>query len=76
MKAASFQTLMGRIMWLALAAVCAAVLSLAAAFLYLDPQIPKAATYRQVKLETPFECIRPIGNSSPNSANGVSYQSL
>jgi penicillin-binding protein 1A len=46
--------LMGRIMWLALAGVCAAVLSLAAAFLYLDPQIPKAATYRQVKLETPL----------------------
>ncbi len=41
-------------MWLALAAVCAAVLSLAAAFLYLDPQIPKAETYRQVRLETPL----------------------
>ncbi len=41
-------------MWLALAAVCAAVLSLAGAFLYLDPQIPKAATYRQVRLETPL----------------------
>jgi penicillin-binding protein 1A len=41
-------------MWLALSAVCAAVLSLAAAFLYLDPQIPEAATYRQVKLETPL----------------------
>lgn len=46
--------LMGRIMWLALSAVCAAVLSLTAAFLYLDPQIPKAATYREVKLETPL----------------------
>ncbi len=41
-------------MWLVLAAVCAAVLSLAAAFLYLDPQIPNAAMYRQVKLETPL----------------------
>ncbi len=41
-------------MWLALSAVCAAVLSLAAAFLYLDPQIPDAATYRQVRLETPL----------------------
>jgi penicillin-binding protein 1A len=46
--------ILGRIMWLALAAVCATVLSLAAAFLYLDPQIPEAATYRQVKLETPL----------------------
>lgn len=46
--------ILGRIMWLALATVCAAVLSLAAAFLYLDPQIPEAATYRQVKLETPL----------------------
>lgn len=42
------------IMCLALAAVCAAVLSLAGTFLYLDPQIPKAATYRQVRLETPL----------------------
>ncbi len=41
-------------MWLALSGVCAAVLSLAAAFLYLDPQIPDAATYRQVRLETPL----------------------
>lgn len=46
--------LVGRIMWMALSAVCAAVLSLAAAFLYLDPQIPDAASYRQVRLETPL----------------------
>jgi penicillin-binding protein 1A len=43
-----------RIMWLTVSAVCAAVLSLAAAYLYLDPQIPDAATYRQVRLETPL----------------------
>ncbi|MEQ8857087.1 MAG: PBP1A family penicillin-binding protein [Pseudomonadales bacterium] len=48
------KNILGRIMWSALAAVCAAVLSLAGAFLYLDPQIPKAATYRQVRLETPL----------------------
>jgi len=42
------------IMWLALAGVCAAVLSLAGVYLYLDPQVPKAETYRQVKLETPL----------------------
>ena len=53
MRAVSKRVL-GRIMWLALAAVCAAVLSLAAAFLYLDPQIPKAETYHQVRLETPL----------------------
>lgn len=43
-----------RIMWLALAGLCAIVLSLAAVYLYLDPQIPRAETYRQVKLETPL----------------------
>ncbi|MFU8815118.1 MAG: transglycosylase domain-containing protein, partial [Pseudomonadales bacterium] len=46
--------IVGRIMWLSLSAVCAAVLSLAGAYLYLDPQIPDAATYRQVRLETPL----------------------
>ena len=45
---------MTRIMWLGIAGLCAAVLSLAGAFLYLDPQIPRAETYRQVKLETPL----------------------
>ena len=35
-------------------AVCAAVLSLAGLFLYLDPQVPKAETYRNVQLETPL----------------------
>ena len=41
-------------MWLGLAGLCAAVLSLAGIFLYLDPQIPKPETYRNVKLETPL----------------------
>jgi len=41
-------------MWLALAGVCAAVLSLAGVYLYLDPQLPKAETYRHVRLETPL----------------------
>jgi penicillin-binding protein 1A len=41
-------------MCLALAGLCAAVLSLAGVYLYLDPQVPKAETYRQVKLETPL----------------------
>ena len=43
-----------RIMWLALAGVCATVLSLAGMYLYLDPQIPKAESYRHVRLETPL----------------------
>lgn len=34
--------------------LCAAVLSLAALYLYLDPQVPKAETYRDVRLETPL----------------------
>ena len=42
------------IMWLALGGVCAAVLSLAGIYLYLDPQIPRAESYRHVKLETPL----------------------
>ena len=41
-------------MWLALSALCAAVLSLAGIYLYLDPQVPKAETYRHVRLETPL----------------------
>jgi penicillin-binding protein 1A len=41
-------------MWFAIAGLCAAVLSLAGMFLYLDPQVPDAASYRQVKLETPL----------------------
>jgi len=41
-------------MWLALAGLCGIVLSLAAVYLYLDPQIPRAETYRQVRLETPL----------------------
>lgn len=42
------------IMWLALSGLCAAVLSLAGIYLYLDPQVPKAETYRHVRLETPL----------------------
>ena len=41
-------------MWLALTGVCAAVLSLAGVYLYLDPQTPRAATYRELRLETPL----------------------
>ena len=42
------------IMWLVWTAVCGAVLSLAGVFLYLNPQIPTAETYRHVRIETPF----------------------
>ncbi len=42
------------IMWLVWTAVCGAVLSLAGVFLYLNPQIPSAETYRHVRVETPL----------------------
>ncbi len=41
-------------MWLALSGLCAAVLSLAGIYLYLDPQVPQAESYRHVQLETPL----------------------
>ena len=41
-------------MWLSLMGLCAAVLSLGGIFLYLDPQIPRPETYRNVQLETPL----------------------
>ena len=41
-------------MWLSAGGLCAAVLSLAGIFLYLDPQVPAAETYRNVRLETPL----------------------
>jgi penicillin-binding protein 1A len=42
------------IIWFTYSAVCGAVLSLAGVYLYLDPQIPRAETYRHVQLETPL----------------------
>ena len=42
------------IMWWGWTAVCGAVLSLAGVFLYLNPQIPSAETYRHVRIETPL----------------------
>src|SRR5262245_54230547 len=42
------------IMWWVSTGVCGAVLSLAGAFLYLNPQIPSAESYRHVRLETPL----------------------
>ena len=41
-------------MWVATAGLCAAVLTLAGIFLYLDPQLPAAESYRHLKLETPL----------------------
>ncbi|MCZ6617411.1 MAG: PBP1A family penicillin-binding protein [Gammaproteobacteria bacterium] len=45
---------MAAIMWLGLSTLCAAVLSLAGVYLYLNPQIPSAESYRHVQLETPL----------------------
>ncbi|MGA1370059.1 MAG: penicillin-binding protein 1A [Pseudomonadales bacterium] len=50
-----------RIMGFFGALVCGLVLSLAAAYLYLDPQIPRAETYRQVRLETPLRVFTADG---------------
>lgn len=41
-------------MWLGLSTLCAVVVSLAGIYLYLDPQIPKPESYRNVQLETPL----------------------
>jgi penicillin-binding protein 1A len=43
-----------RIMWVLWTGVCAGVLTLAGAYLYLSPQLPSAETYRHVRLETPL----------------------
>ncbi len=48
-------------MWLSVMGLCAASLSLAAVFLYLDPQIPKAESYRNVQLETPLRVFSEDG---------------
>ena len=45
------------IMCLGVAALCAAVLTLAGIYLYLNPQVPNAASYRDVKLETPLRVL-------------------
>ena len=42
------------IIWLLATGLCAAVLTLAGTYLYLNPQIPPAESYRNVKLETPL----------------------
>ncbi len=43
-----------RIIWISYSGFCAALLSLAGTFLYLNPQVPRAETYRNVQLETPL----------------------
>jgi penicillin-binding protein 1A len=48
-------------MWFGIAGLCAAVLTLAAVYLYLDPQIPRAETYRQIRLETPLRVFTADG---------------
>ena len=45
------------IMCLAVAALCAAVLTLGGIYLYLNPQVPNASSYRDVKLETPLRIL-------------------
>lgn len=45
----------------ALASLCAAVVGLAGAYLYLDPQTPAAETYRNVKLQQPLRVFSADG---------------
>ena len=54
MTASKTRRSLGAIIWLGLAALCGAVLSLAGIFIYLDPLTPDAESYRNVKLETPL----------------------
>lgn len=49
------------IMWLAVSGVCALVLTLVGIFLYLDPQIPSAESYRHLRLETPLRVFTSDG---------------
>ena len=48
------RSLTGTIIWIAFTGICTLSLTLAAVFLYLNPQIPAAESYRHVKLETPL----------------------
>ena len=50
------------IICLGLLAVCVGVLTLSAIYLYLNPQIPDASTYRNVKLETPLRVLSQEGD--------------
>ncbi|MFK7912849.1 MAG: penicillin-binding protein 1A [Pseudomonadales bacterium] len=50
------------LLWLALAALAGLALTLAGMYLYLDPQIPKAESYRQVRLETPLRIYTADGD--------------
>ena len=43
--------------WLSSAAICALAVNLAALFLYLDPQLPEAESYRHYRYETPLRIL-------------------
>lgn len=45
---------LGLIIWLGFSGVCGVVLTLGGVFLYLNPQVPAAATYRHYEPETPL----------------------
>jgi penicillin-binding protein 1A len=49
------------IMWPALTTVCGVVLTLTGVFLYLNPQIPSAESYRHLRLETPLRVFTADG---------------
>lgn len=49
------------LVWLGFTSLCGAVFGLAGVFLYLNPQIPKAESYRHVKLQTPLRVFSQDG---------------
>ena len=53
--------ILGSIIWVSSIAFCGVVLTLAATYLYLDPQTPRADTFRQVRLETPLRIFSSEG---------------
>ncbi|NJN51642.1 MAG: hypothetical protein HC809_07530 [Gammaproteobacteria bacterium] len=48
-------------MWVLWTGVCGAVLTLGGVFLYLNPQLPSAESYRYVRLETPLRVVAQDG---------------
>ncbi|MCC5888688.1 MAG: PBP1A family penicillin-binding protein [Gammaproteobacteria bacterium] len=61
----SFPKISGILTWIAIAlgsSAAGAVMVIAGVFLYLDPQIPSAATYRDLRLQTPLRIYAEDGS--------------
>ncbi len=46
------------------------MLGLAGTYLYLDPQVPRAESYRTLRLQTPLRVLAPTARSWANLGNG------